>query len=267
MNYFFRKTLFFGALLLLTLFAVFADSYSLFEKPKNFINFFVANSASSLWGFSGRVGGVLSFLMRLDDIYYEISDLKSQNLTLLSENVHLKNLFEKGNFLASVADMEKNSKWDLQPAKIIGVDTQNFLGFLLIDAGHSDDIEPGIAVITKDKFLIGKISEVNKNFSKIITIFHQDSKIAVMTQDSHVFGALIGDYIGNLKMDMIDKEKIISEGELVITSGRDGVFPEGLIIGEVQNIESKPENLFQTATVRGVLNIYDLDKILIVRDF
>lgn len=267
MNYLFRKTLFFGALLLLILFAVFTDSYSLLEKPKNFISFFVANSASSLWGFSGRIGGIFSFLTRLDDVYYEISDLKSQNQAMLSENVRLKNLFEKSNFLASMADMGKNSKWDLQPAKIIGVDTQNFLGFLLIDAGYSDDIESGIAVITKDRFLIGKIAEVNKNFSKVITIFHQDSKIAVRTADSHVFGVLIGDYIGNLKMDMVDKEKIISEGELVITSGRDGVFPEGLIIGEARNIESRPENLFQTVAIKGVLNIYDLDKILIVRDF
>lgn len=247
--------------------ALFAIFYGLLEKPKNLINFFVANSTSSLWEFSGKISGVFSFLTKIDDVYYEISDLKNQNKALLSENIRLKNLFEENKFLASVADLEKNSKWDLQPAKIMGIDTQNFLGFLLINASYNDDLDLGLPVITKDKFLIGKIAEVDKNFSKIMTIFHPDSKIAVRTVDSHVFGVLNGDYIGNLKMGMIDKEKIISEGELVITSGRDGAFPEGLIIGKVQSFRSKPEDLFQIAIVKGFLDIYDLDDSLIVRDF
>lgn len=258
------KIFIFSVFLTLCFSVIILNYYNLLIVPKKIFNSTISPILKPTWKMSGGISGAFSFVFDLKDIYSENNHLKDSNQKLIEENSYLKELFRQKEFLDTAKNLQAKENFQWQIGNVVGMDIQNMTGHLIVDGGEEDGITLDMPVITENKFLVGKVVEVDKNFSKVLTIFNPSIKIAVKTQDSQAQGLLNGNYSKKMAIDLIPKDKELKIGEIVVTSGKDAVFPSGLIVGQIDGFEIKPENLFQVAHAFSEMNIYDLNQVIIL---
>ena len=258
-------------IILLVLFLSFGVIFFSFQKllvyPNSFLNLFVSSSARPVWYLSGKVSHLFSSVLNVRSVYSDNKYLNDKNQKLIAENSYLKDMIKEKYVVEKARDLQNQNNFDWQIGRIIGMDNQNWVNYIIINIGSDNGIKIDMPVMTENKLLIGKVIEADNKFSKISTIFNPSMKVAIKTQESEAFGILSGDYTKNLIMDLVTKDKILNQGEVILTSGKDGIFPANLIIGQLKNFQIKPENLFQTANIKSDLDVYNLDRVLVITKF
>lgn len=166
-------------------------------------------------------------------------DIKLDNLVLEGINIELKNeldeLKEINNLSSTLTDFDSVSALIIERNKMYWFNT------ITINKGKKDGLKEDMAVISS-KGLIGKINKVGNNTSevKLITTSDINSKISVMIRSDNdiIYGIMSGYDKTNNYLEVISTNKItnIKENSLVYTSGMGGIFPSGILIGNVDSI-------------------------------
>jgi rod shape-determining protein MreC len=151
-------------------------------------------------------------------------------------------------------------------AQVIGQESNNFLGYIMLDLGTNHGIEVGFPVVT-DRGLVGRISEVTDTTSKVLLIEDASSAVNAVLQSSRLNGVIRGTPGGNLLMDYIPQAESFSVGEVVLTSGLGGRFPKGIPIGQVIEIRQRDIDVFQQAVVRPTVDFPRLELVMVVTNF
>lgn len=134
----------------------------------------------------------------------------------------------------------------------------NFKNEFLIDAGVRDGVSLGKAV-TFGGVLVGEVGEVFERTSLVRTIFDDDFQLAVRIGVFGVDALFTG---GTLpKATLIPQPARLKEGDIVYSASPN--FPYGLAVGEVADIESSADQLFQEATLNFVYDIGGIKTVLV----
>ena len=123
-------------------------------------------------------------------------------------------------------------KFDFITSRIVGDFSNNFNGTLIINAGKEENIEPDMPV-SGSSAIIGRISNVSENLSRVLLLSNVNSRIPVIVSDEGYDGILIGQGRENPIVRFIEDIEKISIGDLVTTSGKGGIFPPFQLIGQV----------------------------------
>jgi rod shape-determining protein MreC len=151
-------------------------------------------------------------------------------------------------------------------ASVIARDISPFMHFVIIDRGSDNGLRKGMPVITQQG-LVGNITAVTAGAARVQLINDPGSSINVILQQSEVEGVVNGQITGEIKLDMVSKSATIQPGELVLTSGLGGKYPENIVIGQVVTIRSDAYSLFQSASVQPAVDFSQLDIVLIITNF
>jgi len=201
--------------------------------------------------------------------FFGIRQLKESNIKLAVENLELygklaklPQIEEENSFLKEKLNLADKNFWSTSLANIIGRDFENNRSFL-IDKGADDGIAVGMPVIFKGEVVVGKISDVNYNTSKVKTIIDVSSKIAAINPAGNVSGLVRG--LGSdIIFDLIAKNKKPAIGDLIISSGTDGLWPRGLLIGKVKRVKSEDSQVFNTADIELLADFRDFDNVFVI---
>ncbi len=154
------------------------------------------------------------------------------------------------------------TEFDKVSATIIERNKMYWFNTITINKGKSSGIKEDMAVISSSG-LIGRIYKVGKTTSeiKLITTNDINHKISVMikSQDDTLYGILSGyNNIDNyLEVTSVNRDIPIIEGSFVYTSGMGGIFPSGILIGSVKNIEKDKYNVSKIIEVTPSANFND----------
>ena len=136
---------------------------------------------------------------------------------------------------------------------------------LVLDKGSSSGIKPGNNVILGDK-LIGVVSKVSLGRSVVdiitsgkVTIVGYDIDSSTLTE-----GVVTGSFGTSLKMTKILPNESIKINDKILTSGRDGIFEPGLIIGTVSRVEGQVSEPLRTAYLESAVDFNKLTKVFVV---
>ena len=121
--------------------------------------------------------------------------------------------------------------------------------------------------VVTDQGLVGRISDVTENTSKVLLLNDPGSSASALLADSRLNGIVRGSTCGDLIMDFIPQGPTFQEGEVVLSSGLGGKFPKGLAIGTIETIDSQPNAVFQTATVKPAVDFGSLELVLVITNF
>ncbi|MCI7805127.1 MAG: rod shape-determining protein MreC [Oscillospiraceae bacterium] len=166
---------------------------------------------------------------------------------------------------------EENEDFKYSPVcSVISRNVNDPYGTFVIDRGSNDGISLYDPVVTPEG-LVGVITEVANTYSTVRTIFSQELSVGVMCVESRDTGIVEGSLTyaekGQCKMIYIDKENKIKEGDLIITSGNSGQFPQGYIIGNVKETGIEESGLTAYAVIEPAVNPKDVTSVMVIIDF
>lgn len=208
-----------------------------------------------------------------------IEDLKETN----KENKILQSRFEdydkleakkallekENNELREIVKTTNKLKEELNIDPIQGtVIERNFTTWyekLIINKGKNDGIKESMAVMTSTG-LIGKITEVGNDFS-VVQLLNRQNQVSGVIEGNENLTGIIDDYNqpnNFLHFSKIDINKKIKIGQEVVTSGNGGVYPRGIPIGKILNVEIVNFGLTQSAYLEPSANFYNITHVIII---
>lgn len=147
-------------------------------------------------------------------------------------------------------------------AQVIGTSGTETARLLYLDKGSKDGIKVDQAVITPDG-VVGKVLTVYGETSQVLEMNDPTSGIGAILVHSRLQGILKGASNGELHLEYIMGDETVQPGDAVVTSGGDRVFPKGLPIGTVTNV-NMGRNLFLNIKVKPSADLERLEEVLII---
>lgn len=166
---------------------------------------------------------------------------------------------------------EENEDFKLSPpCSIISRVMNDPYGTFVIDKGTKDGISLYDPVVTAEG-LVGTIIEVAGTYSTVRTILSTELSIGGLCVESRDTGIVEGNLSyaekGQCKMIYIDKENKIKKGDLIITSGNSGQFPQGYVIGNVTSVGIEESGLTSYAVIEPAVNPKEINNVMVIIDF
>lgn len=214
---------------------------------------------------------------KINDLYssrFNIKDIKNENeklklsvVQLTTQNAELKVKLQENLEQSKQCKFAESANLDSISAKVIGKNPEANLQSIIINKGEADGIIAGLPAISDDGIIIGKVLLAKKNSSEVIIISDSRSQIASMIlNESNSKGVVAGEHGLSLKMELIPKNELVKEGDIVVTSGLEPLIPRGLVIGKVSRIVVEPNTFFQTAYLQSLVKLDNLTVISVVRN-
>src|SRR5271167_4257600 len=147
-------------------------------------------------------------------------------------------------------------------AQVIGSSGSEQSRSVYIDKGERDGIKPDMAVITADG-IVGKVLRVYGSTSLVLLIDDQTSGVGALLDKTRLQGILRGTPAGEVVLEKVMSDETVPAGEMVLTSGGDGIFPKGLLVGSVTKV-APGSDLFLNIRVRPAANLSKLEEVLVV---
>ncbi len=199
--------------------------------------------------------------------------LHETNRALLKENRRLRNSLLSSYKLRipAAAGVEFDSAWLQQynfiPARVISNSVNKQNNFISIDKGSVHGVEPDMAVISGEG-AVGIVTGVSDNFSTIISLLNIDLRISSKLKETGYFGSLhwAGKDTESAILYDIPHHVDLNRGDTIVTSGFSAIFPEGIMIGTIDDFDIYGSN-FYTVTVRLSTDFRKLNHVYVIQDF
>jgi len=223
------------ALVVLSIIFIFVETVD--TKPLNYIRSFIKDT---IYRGSLVVSLPSKSFSSFANIISEHINVYSSYSELKKENKELKNNISKSDFLElentqlrKLIEEQMSSPSNLLSARVM-LDKQGpYLNSFIINIGSNKDIKNGMAVLDGANF-IGRIVDVNFFSSRVLLVSDLNSKIPVITEPSAHHGILSGHGKNKPTLEYLPENHNIQHGDKVYTSGKEGIFPTGIPIGEVK---------------------------------
>jgi rod shape-determining protein MreC len=198
----------------------------------------------------------------------EIDRLQIEVQALQRENEGLREIEGEYQLLLDLFNRARESpEFRRQTASIIGYDTSPLFRSIIINKGSDDGVFVGMPV-ESSRGLVGQIYRTTNNSAMVILVTDNISSIPARLGSSRATGIVRGGGLGgSMVMDWVDLEAQIEVGEVVLTSGLGGKFPQDMVIGRIAEVERREAELFQRATIQPAVDFDALEVVFIITDF
>ncbi len=192
----------------------------------------------------------------------EYFGLKSVNQKLADENAELKRHVSRLNsklFRLNKANSQSElfNQFDFTSARVIKNSVRQSQNYITINKGSKDGIEPGMAVVDNEG-IVGKVKTVSNHFALVTSILH--TEVLVSAKVKRTGDLCTVEWPGRspyqVMVTYLPKHVNIQEGDSIVTSGYNAVYPEGMPIAVVKEYGLKDESPFYEikAELTGDLN-------------
>lgn len=217
---------------------------------------------------NGITGGLLSVTSNFSDYFV----LRHVNKKLAEENARLMTQSpDSFHFIGKEGSENSDSAYVRQynyvVAKVISNTINRRNNYMKLNKGRLQGIKPNMAVIAPDG-VVGQVIEVSNHFSSVMSVLNRNSRVSAKLKSSNQVGSLQWggeDYrIGKL-IDIPSHVRIMI-GDSVVTSGYSHVFPEGKLIGFVEEFNLEPGENFYDVNVRFSVDFNKLSYVYVVNN-
>lgn len=169
------------------------------------------------------------------------------------ENARLRRLLE----------FARSAPQPSRAARVVAFDPSSRYRTLRVDRGQVTGVLPGMAVVT-ERGVVGRILRAWTHHADVLLATDVRSGIDCMIQRTRARGTVEGTGGELLRMKYLLRLEGVSQGDVVITSGLDGVFPPGLLVGTVGAIQKRSSGVFQEVQILPVVDPLLLEEVLVL---
>ncbi|MBV9657005.1 MAG: rod shape-determining protein MreC [Verrucomicrobia bacterium] len=217
---------------------------------------------------SAKAEAVAKGMKTLPQLEEENRQLKLTNEQLTLRNQLLNDMERENTGLRNALGFKQRSQFKLVPARIIARSSATWWTSVQIDRGERDGLDSDMPVVV-DEGLVGKTTTVAENTAYVLLITDEGCKVAATVESTRENGILSGERTssGNapeLSLNFLAKTAVpqLKPGLKVFSSGVGGVFPSGLVLGEIRSVEMRA--LDARARVSPAVNLARLENVFVV---
>ena len=183
----------------------------------------------------------------------QLEGQRARMVELETANRHLSDLLELRDALAMSA----------AGADVIGGAATGMSRTRILAEGASDGLRRDRAVVSTDG-VVGKLIAVARDSSRVLLINDHNSALDAFDQRSRARGIVAGVIDDGLTMKYVDRSEDIKPGDTIVTSGMDGIFPRGLLVGKVARVSQEGPGLFLNVEVKAAVKFRNLEQVLVL---
>jgi len=189
--------------------------------------------------------------------------LRTTVATLKMENSRYKELLTTHGRLRELLQFKQTTSRPVLAAQVVGLDPSGWFKSVIINKGKKSGLEVNMPVVNANG-IIGKIVSLSPNYAKVLLIIDQNSAVDCLVQRSRDRGMVKGLSAETCKLNYVVKSSDVAVGDIVITSGLGGIFPKGLPVGEVLQVQNLSGKLFKDIEIRPAVNFSKLEEVLVI---
>jgi rod shape-determining protein MreC len=189
--------------------------------------------------------------------------LLKQNTDLKQRLAELEEAKAENERLNSLVDFVQAQDYPTLGARIIGRPTDSWGGSVVIDRGTTKGVEPGDPVVAAGG-LVGQVIDVTPWSARVRLITDANSGVSVLVQRTRANGVVRGSLDGKLGLDFVDKAKMPVKGDVLVTSGLGGVYPKGIVVGEVTEVSSQHADLYPDVAVATRVDVGRIEEVVVL---
>lgn len=234
----------------------------------------VENNAYQGTKFFNSSNGAIAAMNNFSQSVRDYFQLKEVNQMLAEENATLKETLEQQRrqayplYIPPSTDTTFAKKYEFISSKVVNNHVDFVKNFITIDKGADAGIEPGMAVISSQG-IVGKVKLVSQHYGVVTSVLHIDVMVSAELKRTEHFGTVQWD--GNnpdiVEFKYIPRHVDPMVGDSVVTSGYNAVFPEGIMVGIIDEVTLSDEALFYDLKVRLSQDFRKLSFVTIVKNY
>jgi rod shape-determining protein MreC len=253
---------------LIFIFALIMLSYNVkYDKGEGFFRKIVLEAVAPFQSFSHFI------VKSVDDSWERYVTLvglveKNKQLTktiheLKAELLIYKEGYLEAKRLGTLLALRESLDYASVAARVIAKKQTALSKTIVIDKGSFDGLRTDMPVVAPPG-LVGRLINVSWNVSKVLLITDENSNVDAILHRTRVQGIFSGAGLHEGKLKYITKNQDVIRGDTIISSGMGGVFPKGLLIGQVKNVEKHNKELFLKIDVTTFVDFSKLEEVLVL---
>lgn len=215
----------------------------------------------SLGGLVDTTGRAWNNLRGLRTAQRENQQLHAQLVTAQSQILQLSEQAAEAGRLRGLLDFKTRLPWRSVAAEVIASSPGQSSNAIFIDKGADAGLTPDLAVVTPSG-VVGKTIVVFSHTSQVLLITDPASGVGGILEHARAQGVVKGDRENLCQLHYVMNEETVQPGELVLTSGLDQIYPEGLPVGTVAR--AGEGNIYKTIVVKPAAALDRLEDVLVL---
>ena len=201
--------------------------------------------------------------------YFALQGVRTENEQLRAEIGQLQVRLQQERALATQArtlqtmlDLREQTAFPTTTTTVIGAGASPEFRTLTIDKGTGDGLRPDMAVIAPAG-VVGRIIMPGTRASKVQLLIDRNAGAGAITERTRAQGVVVGTGGDRLRMEYVPGAADVKVGDRVVTSGAEGIYPKGFVVGQIESIE-RGAGTFSNIVVRPAVEFSSLEHVLVV---
>ena len=200
----------------------------------------------------------------------EYVKLKNTNEALARENAAMHSLVPNVFYIDSVMkrivnDTLYKQQYTFMVAKVINNSVNRRNNYLTLNKGSVQGVVPEMGVISAEG-VVGIVKDVSEHFCSVLSVLHKDMHVSAKMKKNQYIGSLVWDGYDYRRASLKDiaRHVPLAKGDTIVTSSFSAIFPEGIMIGTIEDFEAKAGDNFYSITIKLSTDFASLSHVFIV---
>ena len=214
------------------------------------------------------VQGASGYVQSLQNAQEEAATAR-EKLTLLSQRANQAELLlQENERLRQLLDLRARLTTPSQAAQILYDTADPYRHRVVVDQGRMQGVEVGSPVLDAAG-IVGQVTRVQPYLSEVTLLIDRDQAIPVLNVRTGARGVAYGDPVvshgGGMELRFVSANADVQEGDLLTTSGMDGVYPSGLPVARVLHVERRADSAFARIYCQPVAQIEGARHVMLLK--
>src|SRR5689334_5938001 len=201
--------------------------------------------------------------------YFALQQVQEENVRLKQEisalQVRLqqeRSLAQQSQSLQKLLDLKTSSELSTTAANVIAGGASPEFRTITIDKGTSEGVHADMAVISPAG-IVGRVIQPSPRAAKVQLLIDRNAAAGALVERTRAQGVVIGTGDDELRMDYVSGTTEVKAGDVVVTSGIDGIYPKGFVIGQIQSVR-RGSGQYSAIVIKPAVDFTSLEAVLIV---
>jgi len=265
-----RTGLFIGVIILIVVNALLlftkAGEYpaSLFRKGALFVLAPLQRTATEVVNFPIFIWQHYFHLISVSD---ENKNLKRELEKIKVEKEQYTEIIQENNRLKKLLDLKQASSFNMITAQVIGRDVSFWHKGFVINRGKKDGVRSGMPVVVAEG-IVGLVVEATNKYARVLLLTDGNIAVDALSQRSRARGLVRGNMSNELTYAYLSFKEDVRKGDQIISSGMDGLFPKGLVIGHIHKIyKGEVDGGFRRVMIMPSVAMNRLEEVFVIFSF